>query len=115
MRGKIRGRNEQNKVQIRERIEQNKGHVSYKVKKKHVLKRNMCNFCEHVIFDDTSQNLGIFKGVSEEKKKNMHSNVGFMSNLVPCFIDCKLRHFVVKSCFFNRKIRDCQYFKGQSG
>ena len=48
-----------------------------------------------LFFGDTSQNRGTFKGVSA-KKSTKHSNVDFWANWVPCFIECKTRHFVVK-------------------
>ena len=59
----------------------NRGHNFYKVYKMRILKRNLCNFCEHVFFADTSQNLGTFRGYQQKKQAQQFCHLGKMGTL----------------------------------
>ena len=63
-----------NMGQNKGKTEQNKGHISYKVKKICILKRDMCNFCEYVFFMIPPK---ILEHLRVYQQKNKHSNVGF--------------------------------------
>ena len=61
----------------------------------------MSKFCEYFVFIlMPPKTVEHFRGISN--KTNQAQQCVFLANWAPCFIDCKIRHFVIKSWFLDK-------------